>query len=87
MNKMVQMLLADRLARRRVHELEDRRGFPMARQAIFGWARLKDGVPLDRVPSVAQALGVPAYEIRPDKPHLFPPPRGKSGKRKKSNGQ
>ena len=81
MHPIVRQLLDDPLARRRVLELEERRGAGMKRQAMFNWKRLSKGVPAERVPAVAKALGIRESDVRPDLPHLFPPAR------KRRNGQ
>lgn len=43
-------------------------------QVVFNWK--KRGVPAERVPAVVRATGglVPAHELRPDLPELFPTP-------------
>jgi hypothetical protein len=48
-------------------------------QTISYWR--KSRVPVEYVPLVSRLSKVPGYLIRPDLPHLFPPPR-KATKRK-----
>lgn len=40
-----------------------------SKQAVSRWER----VPIERVSEVSQITGIPRAQIRPDKPHIFPP--------------
>jgi hypothetical protein len=50
-------------------------------QAVSKWKA--DGkVPVDRVPLMAKLTGRHPSEIRPDVPHIFPPPKKTAAKKK-----
>ncbi len=41
---------------------------------INQWLYRNRKIPHDHVPTVSRVTGIPKHELRPDKPHLFPPP-------------
>lgn len=44
-------------------------------QSLYNWVRRTGGkIPLERVPDVSKASGVPPHKLRPDLPEFFPPP-------------
>lgn len=49
----------------------------VTKQAVSQWRR----VPVERVPAVVRASGgaLAAWQLRPDKPDLFPPPASMPG--------
>lgn len=70
----LERLLTNRALRAKLHELAEKAGMPITRQALTDWRSLP-GVPPRRVPLVSKVLQVPMHELRPDLPDLFPPPR------------
>lgn len=49
-------------------------------QAVSKW-KIDGKVPVDRVPLMAKLTGRHASEIRPDVPHIFPPPKKAAAKK------
>lgn len=59
------------------------RAVGVRKQALSRW----DRVPLDRVPAVSRATGLPKYKIRPDVPDIFSHDETEPSKRRKSKAQ
>lgn len=47
----------------------------VSQQAVSYWAKNLPLVPIERVPRISEATGIPQHELRPD---FFPAPTGKS---------
>lgn len=72
-------LLADTELRKRLHEAAKAQGRPLSPQAVSYWRHTSTGIPAERVPLVSRLMGIPPHQLRPDLPHLFPPPaRGRA---------
>lgn len=70
----LEALLGDTELRRRLHEEAKAEGRSLSPQAVSHWRHIKKGIPAERVPLVSRVMGIPPHQLRPDLPHLFPPP-------------
>ncbi len=73
MNKIVQRILDNTQLRSEIIAACERDGDPLTPQAISEWRKLRYGVPVRRVRTVARVTGLKPHVIRPD---IFPRERG-----------
>lgn len=69
MNKIVKMIHKDRQLRDQIIAACEKDGRPLTVQALNEWKKLRNGVPVKRVKTVARVTGLKPHTIRPD---IFP---------------